>query len=200
MPIRPSPPSLITSTQPFLHCCETWHVHAARGEVIQNWPTQQGTWNAIEGMQRDLLTPLEERFGLVTLTYGFAGPELVKAIKKRAAEGGWLPNISPAGDQHAGHELNTHGKAICKRGGIAADLRVPGVSSEDVAAYVIENLPFDRIYLYSAAQAFHLGWVDPEFRIGQVIRMIPTKSGGLVPKVVIKGRSLHNEGQTGTAK
>ncbi len=100
-------------------------------------------------MQRDLLAPLEERFGVVTLTYGFAGPELVKAIKKRAAEGGWLPNISPAGDQHAGHELNTHGKPTCKRGGIAVDLRVPGVSSEEVAAYVTENLPFDRIYLYS---------------------------------------------------
>lgn len=188
MTIRPSPPSLVTSTQPFLHCCETWHVRAANGEVIQNRPTQQATWNAIEGMQRDLLTPLEERFGLVTLTYGFAGPELVKAIKARAAKGGWLPNISPAGDQHAGHELNTHGKPICKRGGIAVDLRVPGLSSEEVAAYVIENLPFDRIYLYSPEQAFHLSWVDPEFRTGQVIRMIPTKNGGLVPKVVVRGK------------
>lgn len=25
-------------------------------------------------MQRDLLTPMEERYGVVTLTYGFAGP------------------------------------------------------------------------------------------------------------------------------
>jgi hypothetical protein len=113
----------------------------------------------------------------------------MKAIKKRAVEGGWLPNISPDGDQHAGHELNSRGKAICRRGGIAVDLRVPGVSSEDVAAYVIEKLPFDRIYLYSATQAFHMSWVDPEFRTGQVIRMIPTKTGGLVPKVVIKGKS-----------
>ena len=93
--IRPTPPSLITSTEPFLHCCETWHVLAARGEFIQNQPKQEATWEAIAGMQRDLLKPLEERYGLVSLTYGFAGPQLVKAIVKRAAEGGWLPQHLP---------------------------------------------------------------------------------------------------------
>lgn len=88
MPIRPSPPSLITSTEPFLHCCETWHVLAAAGHILPNRPKQQGTWNAIEGMQRDLLAPLEGPYCVVTLTSGFAGPELVKAIKMRAEEGG----------------------------------------------------------------------------------------------------------------
>lgn len=188
MPIRPSPPSLITSTQPFLHCCETWHVLAAKGEILVNRPKQQATWEAITAMQRDLLTSLEERYGVVTLTYGFAGPALVKAIEKRAVEGGWLPNISPKGDQHAGYELNTWGNRICKRDGIAVDLRVPGVSSEDVASWVINNLPFDRIYLYSAAQPFHMSWAPAHLRVGQVVRMVPTKGGGLVPKVVVPGR------------
>ena len=190
MTIRPSPPSLMTSTQPFLHCCETWHVLAADGRRIPNRPKQQATWDAIAGMQRDLLTPLEERYGVVTLTYGFAGPELVKAVMKRAEEGGWLPNITPSGDQHAGHELNTHGNPICKRGGIAVDLRVPGVSSHEVSDWVIKNLPFDRIYLYSAEQPFHMSWVEEPHRHGQVVRMVPTETGGLMPKIVVKGRTV----------
>jgi hypothetical protein len=71
-------------------------------------------------MQRELLAPLEAHFGVVTLTYGFAGPALAKAIKTRAAEGGWLPNMHPTGDQHAGHELNTHGNRICQHDGVVA--------------------------------------------------------------------------------
>ena len=46
-------------------------------------------------MRRDLLAPMEEKYGVVVLTYGFAGPELLKAITKRAEQGGWLPNIHP---------------------------------------------------------------------------------------------------------
>ena len=185
---RPTPPSLVTSTQPFLHCCETWHVLAAAGTRIENRPKEPATWAAIAGMQRDLLAPLEERYGVVTLTYGFAGPELVKAIKRRAKEGGWLPNISPRGDQHAGHELNTRGKRICERDGIAVDLRVPGTSSMEVADWVIENLPFDRIYLYTADRPFHMSWAPEELRVGQVVQMVPKPSGGLMPRVRVRGR------------
>ena len=50
MPHRPSPPSLVTSTEPFLHCCETWHVLAARGEWLPNRPKEPATWDAIGGM------------------------------------------------------------------------------------------------------------------------------------------------------
>ncbi len=188
MDTRPTPPSLRTSTQPFLHCCETWHVLAADGRRIENRPRQPETWDAIAGMQRDLLTPLEEKYGVVELTYGFAGPELVKAIKKRAEEGGWLPNIHPRGDQHAGHELNSWGNRICDRDGIAVDLRVPGQSSEDVAQWVIDTLPFDRIYLYGPDRPFHLSWAPEESRVGQVVRMMPKKGGGLVPRVIVRGR------------
>lgn len=188
MPIRPSPHSLPTTAEPFLHCCETWHVRAAKGIILPNRPIQPQTWAAIAGMQRDLLSPLEKQFGVLTLTYGFAGPELVKAIKKRAREGNWLPNISPATDQHAGHELNTWGNPICKRGGIAVDLRVPGVPSDVVWTWAIANLPFDRIYLYTPEQSFHMSWVEPHLRHGQVVQMLPTKAGGLVPRVVVRGR------------
>jgi hypothetical protein len=137
-------------------------------------------------MQIALLRPLYERFGAVVLTYGFAGPELVKVVKKRAAEGGWLPNISPTNDQHAGYELNSRGKRICKHGGIAVDLRVVGVSSEVVAQWVMVNLPFDAIYLYDAERPFHMSWArEPR---GTVVRMLPIKAGRLIPKVIVKGR------------
>lgn len=190
MAVRPSPHSLVTSTQPFLHCCETWHVLAALGERLPNRPKEQATWDAIASMQRELLAPLEARYGIVTLTYGFAGPELLKAIENRAAEGGWLPSISPRGDQHAGYELNTLGNRICRRDGIAVDLRVPGVSSEEVAEWVIATLPFDRIYLYSATRPFHMSWAPEHLRVGQVIRMVPLTSGGLMPRVVVRGRKV----------
>jgi hypothetical protein len=151
-----------------LHCCETWA--------------------AMARMDQDLLEPLRARFGAVVLTYGFAGRELVKAIEARAAEEKRLPNISPGGDQHAGHELNTWGNRICKRGGIAVDLRVPGHGSLDVARWIQdEKLPFDRMYLYDDVRPFHMSW-HPQ-PIGQVIQMWVTKTGKLMPKVIVKGKT-----------
>jgi len=62
---------------------------------------------------------------------------------------------------------------------------VPGHSSEDVANWVIETLPFDRIYLYGGDKPFHLSW-SPE-PIGQVIRMKLTERGFLYPRVERRG-------------
>lgn len=176
----------LTSTRPLLHCCETWHVLATAGEVLTNRPEQPDTWHAMAELDRHLLQPLEERYGVVTLTYGFAGRELVKAVEKRAAENDRMPNVTPAGDQHAGHELNTRGNRICKRDGFAVDLRVPGQSSLDVIDWVVENLPFDRIYFYDAERPFHLSWA-PE-PVGQVVQMIEKEGGRLIPRVTRKGR------------
>lgn len=184
-PTRPTPPSLFTSTSPLLHCCETWHVRAREGRVIANTPQQPETWAAIVSMQTELLAPLERRYGVVVLTYGFAGPELVKAIEQRAAEGGWLPNITPRGDQHAGHELNRLGNRICKRDGIAVDLRVPGQDSLVVAQWVVDNLPFDRIYVYDSARPFHMSWAPSP--VGQVVRMVTLPDGRLMPRPLRKG-------------
>ena len=123
------------------------------------------------------------------MTYGFAGPELIKAIKKRAAEGRWFPNICPETDQHAGHELNTRGTRICKHDGISVDLRIPGRSADEVSDWVRANLAFDAIYLYDPDDPFHLSW-SPEPR-GTVIRMVPKKNGvGLVPRVVVLGKRV----------
>lgn len=179
---RPSAHTTVTSTHPLLHCCETWQVLAARNQLLQNRPQQAETWHAIEQLDRELLQPLESRYGIVTLTYGFAGRELTKAVEKRATEGGWLPNITPAFDQHAGHELNTRGNRICKRDGFAVDMRVPGHSSLDVASWVSENLPFDRMYLYDDERPFHLSWAPKP--VAMVVRMVETESGHLIPRVI----------------
>lgn len=185
---RPTPPSLFTSGSPLLHCCETWHVRAREGRVIPNLPKQPATWAAIASMQATLLTPLERQFGVVVLTYGFAGPELRKAIEERADAEGWLPNITPRLDQHAGHELNRLGNRICRRDGIAVDLRVPGQDSLVVAQWVVDHLPFDRIYVYDSVRPFHMSWApDP---VGQVVRMVTLPSGMLMPKRLRKGAPL----------
>jgi hypothetical protein len=180
-------PSL-ASTEPFLYCCNTWHALATVGTFLPNRPAEIATENAIREMQRTLLRPLEEHFGVVMLTYGFAGRELIKAVRKRAAHGGWLPNINPETDQHAGHELNSRGGRICKLDGIAMDLCIPNKSSEDVAQWVIDNhLPFDTIYRYGPRKPFHMSWA-PEPR-GTVIRMTTKKNGvGLYPQWMVMGR------------
>jgi hypothetical protein len=183
-------PRVLTSTQPFLHCCDTWRALAAEGTLLPNRPEQEETWQAIKAMQRALLDPIERQFGVVVLTYGFAGRELVKAVRRRAKEGGWVPNIHPPGDQHAGHELNTHGKRICERDGIAVDLYVPGHSSEDVATWVRKELPFDAMYLYAANRPFHLSWA-PEPR-SLVVQMCSKTGGGLVPKTIVRGKTMRD--------
>ena len=108
-------------------------------------------------------------------------------LVQRAAAGGWLPGVFPAGDQHAGYELDAHGKRICEKDGMAVDLRVPGRSSDDVRAWIVGRLPFDKLYFYGSDRPLHLSWApDP---IGQVIEMQPLASGKLMPKVVVKGRA-----------
>jgi hypothetical protein len=181
----------MTSTQPLLHCCDTWHVLAAAGAMIPNRPEQPETWAALRRIRDELLEPIEKRFGLAIVTYGFAGPELVRAVEKRARETGTLPNITPRGDQHAGHEKNSVGKRICERDGVAVDLQIPGVSSLAVASWVMENLPFDRIYLYGADRPFHISWAPAP--LGQVIEMRNATSGAVYPHVVRRGRREPSE-------
>jgi len=188
MPTVTRPARSMTTTEPLLHCCDTWHALASAGTLLPNRPLQPETWEAMRRLQDDLLRPLEEHFGVVEITYGFAGPDLVKAIRKRAVEGGWLPNINPPTDQHAGHELNTRGTRTCKHDGFAVDMRVPGVSSVIVSDWVRANLPFDAIYLYSPDRPFHMSW-SPTPR-GTVIRMMPKKNGvGLYPVSVVRGKT-----------
>jgi hypothetical protein len=140
----------------FITCSDTWK-RLDRDGGIDNIPRQSETWASMERMARDILDPVRRHFEQrVILTYGFSGPALARAL--RATE---YPNITPSGDQHAGSELNRNGNLICKRRGIAVDFHVAGTSSWEVARWVVENTPFDRLYFYSAHRPFHVS-VGPD--------------------------------------
>lgn len=140
----------------FLSCSDTYKRLILAGG-IDNVPRQPETYQSMLRMAQQILDPVRHHFGArVILTYGFSGPALSKVLR-----GTEYPNITPAGDQHAGSELNRNGSLICKRRGIAVDFYLPGMSSLEVARWVVENTPFDRLYFYSAHRPFHVS-VGPE--------------------------------------
>ncbi len=130
-----------------IECGDTWHRQRAAGSPVANLPTKAATWEGISALARAILDPLHERFDSVEITYGFAAPSLTRHIPGA---------IAPALDQHAGAEPSPRGGPLCPRGGQACDLRVPGVSSLEVARWIRTHLPFDRLYLYGPDRALHV--------------------------------------------
>ena len=53
-------------------------------------------------------------------------------------------------------ELNASGDLICSRGGMAADFHCLPASSLQVAKFVVEHLPFDRLYFYGDNRSVHV--------------------------------------------
>lgn len=84
---------------------------------------------------------------MVKLSYGFSSPELARRIPSR---------IAPKLDQHAACELNRHGQPVCPRLGAAVDFLVEDEDMEDVARWIIANLPFDRLYYYGKDRPVHV--------------------------------------------
>lgn len=123
-------------------CSETW-----RRTRLPNTPQADETYAAIEGLAREVLDPLVERFGQVTLSYGFASAALARAVGR---------GVAPRLDQHAGHERTAAGELICPRLGQAVDLIVPERSSWEVARFIVEETPFDRLYLYGDDRPVHV--------------------------------------------
>lgn len=83
MPIRPTPPGLLISSQPVLHCCETWQVIAARGEVLPNRPQESETWTAIAAMRHASAGPPDLRLGQVVRMLPTASGGLMPRVVKR---------------------------------------------------------------------------------------------------------------------
>lgn len=120
-----------------------------------------------------VLDPAVDRFGQVELTYGFASAALAAKTAGRTA---------PSLDQHSGSDRKRSGAAICDRRGIAVDFRVPGTSSAEVARWICSATGFDRLYFYGAERPLHVS-VGPEDK-REVVVMVKTTSGRMVPKVV----------------
>ncbi|WP_062270706.1 hypothetical protein [Endozoicomonas arenosclerae] len=128
-------------------CCGSTY----QQEVIPNLPEQQKSWEAIAELAQHILDPVVDHFGKVELTYGFCGHKLGLTILKND-----LPGIAPKLDQHAGYELNSKGKRICERGGMACDFMVRDTPSSQVALWIVENCPFDRLYFYGDDRPIHV--------------------------------------------
>lgn len=130
----------------FVECSDSW-----KRTRVSNVPRVVDTYLAIAAIAKNILDPVQEKFGKIYLTYGFSSAALIKEIQAKP-----YPNITPSGDQHSGCELNSKRKPICRRGGMAVDLYVGGVSSQVVACWVADNTEFDRLYFYSPRSPFHV--------------------------------------------
>lgn len=141
---------------------------ACRTQYIANLPMQESSWRALEQLSANLLDPIVEHFGPITLTYGFSSPELARAISTNEN-----PHIAPNLDQHACHELNSKGKLICTRLGAAVDFIVDEMPNQmdDVALWIAQNLKFDRIYYYGKSRPLHISY-GPE--MNQFVQLMNT--------------------------
>lgn len=156
----------------FIECSDSW-----KRTNVDNVPKQPETYASMRMMAERILDPVSEQFGQVILTYGFSSAALFNKVKENA-----FPNITPSGDQHASCEINRNGKPICPRLGLAVDFYVAGVSSHDVAVWIITNTEFDRLYFYSAHRPFHVS-VGPEDNKA-IVFMDGYRGGRHQPKVM----------------
>ena len=90
--------------------------------------------------------------------------------------------IDPKRDQHAAHERNRLGNLVCPRLGAAVDFIIADEEMLEVAQWVAENTPFDRLYFYGADKPIHVSYGPEQSR--QVVTMLPGPSGRLVPRTL----------------
>jgi len=150
----------------FIECGET---QAKLG--ISNLPMLPETYNALSDLALHVVNPVMDYFGGIELTYGFCSRELSKHIKYR---------VDPSRDQHASHEVNTRGNLICKRLGAACDFIVHDESMLEVAQWIVENTPFDRLYFYGDDKPLHVSYGPENNRA--VVLMRERKEGRLLPR------------------
>ena len=159
--------------------CGAYHTYRdfiACGETqdrlgISNLPVSPNTYNALHDLAVHVVNPVMDYFGGIELTYGFCSRELSKHIKFR---------VDPSRDQHASHEVNTRGNLICKRLGAACDFIVPDESMLEVAQWIVENTPFDRLYFYGDDKPLHVSYGPENNRA--VVVMKENKVGKLTPR------------------
>jgi hypothetical protein len=161
---------------------------------INNQPEQADSWRALSLLATQILDPIVENFGPITLTYGFCSPQLARKIAKNRN-----PHIAPKLDQHCSHELNQKQTIICDRLGAACDFALLApltqqpinplsntqVDMQQVAVWICENLKFDRLYYYGKNRPLHIS-IGPQ--MNQFLQTMKTNldTGHRVPSK--KGR------------
>ena len=146
---------------------------------IDNHPKEPETYEALWRLTTKVLDPVMDYFGGIRLTYGFCSAELGRSIKQ---------NIAPKLDQHAACEKNRRGNYICSRLGAAVDFIIQDESMLEVAAWIAENTPFDRMYIYGDDCPLHVS-VGPEMK-GEIVFMgwqsMKNGASRRMPKIVKK--------------
>jgi hypothetical protein len=140
-----------------------WHQY--RYPNIDNTPNETSII-AINDLCSNILLPIENEFGQVSVTYGFTSHILLKEIQKLNPS-----HIAPNLDQHASYEKNSKGTIICGRGGAACDIIANGFESNMyiIAKWVAEKLSFDRMYLYGTDRPIHLSFGPEQSRFIQTM-------------------------------
>lgn len=138
--------------QEFCTCTQTYKRHS---EDIDPYPWQPESFEAIQALMSNIIEPIISEFGRprFQLTYGFCSLDL-----KRFLEKGRNQTCCKI-DQHCALELNQRGKLICDRKGAAADFRIEGMESHELAAWIQRaRIPFDSLYFYGAHRPIHISY------------------------------------------
>lgn len=120
---------------------------------LDNTPTEVTSIKALALLLKEILIPINDKFGKITITYGFVSSELNSYIQKNSRTGTY-----PSIDQHSSHELNANNICICDRGGIACDFYVSGFENKMnvITDYIISKLEFDKLYYYGSTRPIHV--------------------------------------------
>jgi DNA phosphorothioation-associated putative methyltransferase len=153
-----------------IECGETWE-----RTRLPNLPKEPDSYTALLEHARYILDPVVAYFGMIELTYGFCSQTLAKSIPAR---------IAPEIDQHAANEKKRSGAYVCCRLGAAVDFLVADENMEEVADWIIENLPFDRLYFYGRDRPLHVSYGPEQSRLAY--RMEVTKQGKRMPRPYAK--------------
>ena len=119
---------------------------------VANVPREHETYAALADLANLILEPVVEYFGAIELTYGFCSRLLAKAVVEQCG------GIAPRLDQHASHETNSRGDPICSRLGAAVDFLVVDEDMAEVANWLIDHTPFDRLYFYGTTRPLHVSY------------------------------------------
>lgn len=153
----------------FFECSETSKV-----ELLDNIPRSADTYNALNHLATKILDPVIDYFGSIHLTFGFCSVGLARAIKRRG-----VGRIAPALDQHAAADTTERGVLICDRRGAAVDFLIPDEDMYEVAQWIVDHLPFDRMYVYGPTLPIHVSY-GPDMS-GQ-ITYVDRSSGTVRPR------------------
>jgi len=153
----------------FIECGET-----QERVKVSNQPQQPESYGALRMLAENVLDPVIDEYGMIKLTYGFGSAELTREIPAK---------IAPRLDQHAACELNRAGNQICSRGGAAVDFIVEHESMLEVAQWIVQNTPFDRLYYYGNDRPIHVSYGPEEARY---VALVKARKDGLEGPATIK--------------